>query len=67
MSSEIEEAMVAFRNTIPRAWWNVYQGCLQAGFNEQQSFILLQTYIVGQNPAGTRPSDGSGPKTDMPE
>ena len=62
-----DEELTTVRNTIPRLWWNIYQGCITAGFNELQSFILTQTYILGQNPYGIRPNDTSGPKTDKPD
>lgn len=63
---QIEEGMLAFREVLPRAWWNIYQGCLQAGFNQLQSFSLIQTYILAQNPYGIRPNDSHGPVSDKP-
>jgi hypothetical protein len=57
-----EQILAQFRDTLPRYWMAVYQGCLQAGFDERQAFTLLQTYILAQNSNGIRPSDGLGPK-----
>lgn len=55
------------RDVIPRLWYNFYQGCLQQGFNESQSFALLQTYILSQNPHGIKPPTDQGPPSDNPE
>jgi hypothetical protein len=62
----IEEALNTARELVPRMWWNVYQGCVQAGFDSGQSFTLLQTYILAQNPNGIRPNDPQGPASDKP-
>jgi hypothetical protein len=48
-------------------WWNIYQGCLQVGFNETQAFALLQTFLLAQNPQGIQPPSQSGPSTDKPD
>jgi hypothetical protein len=29
-----------------RIFWNIYQGCLEAGFNESQAFEILKTYVT---------------------
>jgi len=42
----MDELFVNMRNTLPRLWWNIYQGCLEAGFDETRAFALLQTYIL---------------------
>ena len=65
--NELEESLLVFRNVFPRCWWNIYQGCLEAGFDPRQSMSLLMTHILGQNPSGIRPPDASGPKSDSPE
>lgn len=64
---ELEESLVNARNYLPRAWWNLYQGCLASGFDRLQAFVLLQTYILAQNPSGIRPAPGEGPGSDNPE
>ncbi len=65
MNSPIyDQAIVSARDFIPRIWWGLYQGCLQTGFDKVQSFALLQTYILSQNPNGIRPNDCTGPKSD---
>jgi hypothetical protein len=30
---EMDELMVNVRNSMPRLWWNMYQGCLENGFS----------------------------------
>lgn len=62
--SEIEQGMMGLRDITTRAWWNIYQGCLSQGFDERQAFNLLQTYILGQNPNGSRPASDIGPRSD---
>jgi hypothetical protein len=65
--NELEESFLVFRNVFPRCWWNLYQGCLEAGFDRGQSMALLMTHILSQNTGGIRPPDASGPKSDDPE
>lgn len=63
----MEDQIVAkIRDEVPRLWWNIYQGCLQQGFNALQAFTLLQTWILSQGPGGCRPNACEGPKDDMP-
>ena len=59
---ERDQALAQFRDVIPTMWRAVYDGSLEAGFDERQAFTLLQTWILAQNPNGIRPPDGSGPK-----
>jgi len=64
MPSDAEYAL--FRDHMPRLWRNVYEGCLDQGFNKVQAFILLQTYILSQNPNGIQPGNTPGPESDKP-
>lgn len=64
---EFEDTMNLFREVIPRTWWNIYQGCLQKGFNERQAFALVETYILSSNTNGIQPPDMDGPNSDLPE
>lgn len=65
---KIKEQINAFREVIPRLWFNVYQGCLQAGFSEKDSMILLQTYILATNANGIiAPGPNHGPESDNPD
>ncbi len=57
--------LAAIRDTLPRLWWNLYQGCIVAGFNSQQSLALVNTWILGQNPHGIQPGNPAGPKSDL--
>lgn len=59
-----DQSLASMRDAIPRIWWSLYQGCLAAGFDQRQSFGLVQTYILGQNPYGIQPPTDSGPKPD---
>lgn len=54
-------ALVNYRNTVPRLWHAIFQGCIDAGFNQQQAFALCQTHILAQNPNGIRPPDAVDP------
>ena len=62
-----ETDFIQIRNTMPRLWWNLYQGCLQNGFDERSALSLVQTFILSQNPHGIRPDGPFGPPTDNPE
>lgn len=59
---EMDQALALFRDTLPRAWMACYQGCIAGGFSDSQAFLLLQTYILSQNPYGIRPGEGFGLK-----
>jgi len=39
---------------LPPFWKRLYDNCKKAGFEEPEAFKLLQTYILSQNPNGTR-------------
>lgn len=36
-------------------WSRIYRTCVQYGFTEGDSMMLLKTYILSQNPHGSRP------------
>ena len=55
INGKLEQELANIRDTLPHLWWALYQGCVSAGFGELQSFALLQTYILAQNPFGIRP------------
>ena len=58
--SEFDQAMAEMREVTPRIWWNLYDGCLAAGFTPQQAISLVQTYILSQGQQGTRPDSSVG-------
>jgi hypothetical protein len=58
------EVFAELRDTVPRMWWNLYQGAVQAGFDQRQAFALVQTFILAQNPNGIRPPESAGPNGD---
>lgn len=61
------EDFVAIRETLPRLWWNIYQGAIQTGFNQEQSMWLLGVYIMANAPAGvTIQHFTKGPASDDP-
>lgn len=57
--SAFDQVLAGARDSLPRIWYAYYIGCLQAGFNEQQAFSLVQTVILCGNSAGIRPSPAS--------
>jgi hypothetical protein len=61
--SEIEQQLAFMRDHLPRVWWNLYQGSLATGFDQQQAMVLVQAWILSQCPAGIRPGHvGEGPR-----
>jgi len=50
-----DQALALFRDTIPIAWYSMYQGCRQAGFTKAESMSLLKTYILGFASNGINP------------
>jgi hypothetical protein len=52
-----DQDLAGMRDGLPRFWWAIYCGCMEAGFNEKQSFALLETFIVTQNQYGVKPPD----------
>jgi hypothetical protein len=52
---DLEQEFARFRDTVPRLWRNTYDGCRQVGFTPAESFVLLQTWILAQNPKGIVP------------
>ena len=63
----MEAEMLKIRQELPRVWFNLYQGCLEAGFDDHASLLLTQTWILSQNPHGIRPDAARGPSSDEPE
>jgi hypothetical protein len=57
--AELDQALAMMRDLLPRQWWAIYCGSVEVGFTDPQAFALVQTYILGQCPAGIRP-DGPG-------
>lgn len=63
MSKSQDEFLASVRDGLPPMWFAIYQGCIATGFDERQSFALLQTYLLSQNPNGIRPPDEAGPSS----
>lgn len=64
MSYEDAQRMAAIRDGLPRLWMSLYQGSVDSGFSKEQAFILVQTWILAQNPKGIRPVETDGPEPD---
>lgn len=61
------EDLVSIRESLPRLWWNIYQGSLQTGFDKEQSMWLLGMYILSSSPSGvTIRHITGGPDSDNP-
>ena len=63
-----ESDLLRLREILPRLWWNIYQGCIDAGFKEPHAMLMTQTYVMASvsnniSPPGTF----DGPKTDNPD
>jgi hypothetical protein len=59
---KLEEAYIGMRQ-IGRGIWNLYQGLLDAGFDDVQAMKLTNTYVFGIS----RGNATSGPESDNPE
>lgn len=65
--SEFEEGLLRIRS-LPRFWWNSYQGCLDAGFDKSQAFQLTIATAMAQSARQVvPPSPFDGPKSDNPD
>ena len=57
---EMEKASLAIR-LVGRILWNLHQGCLESGFNQEQSFAITLEYVNG---FATRSGPQTGPESD---
>lgn len=57
--SKQDQDLAKLRDSLPRFWWSVYQGCREAGFSEPQAFALVQTFILASHCGGVRPDRSS--------
>ena len=62
-----EQNLASVRATLPRLWWNVYQGLLDQGFEKDQAFAVLQAYVLGMGAGKVMPPSSAGPDSDKPE
>lgn len=58
-----EEDSVEIRD-VGRFLWNIYQGCLDAGFDKTQSFQIVLQWVSGLS-SGNH-SSTTGPPSDLP-
>lgn len=61
-----EAAFVSMRESIPRMWWNLYQGCLEAGFDKSQSMSIVIAHVMGLAAGKIVPPNPDGPDSDKP-
>lgn len=62
---EVEQGLAVMRDTLPRMWKSLYDGGLAAGFDPATALIMVQTWILSQNPHGIVPPKAATP--DKPE
>lgn len=55
--AQLDQGMALLADTFPPMWRRVYDECTKAGFDEVQSFKLLQTYILSMGTSGVNPPD----------
>lgn len=60
-----DRLLAQVRDTQPRFWYSIFEGCIQAGFNQEQALGLVQTYILAQNPVGIVPPKANDPKKEL--
>jgi hypothetical protein len=60
---ELEKASLAVR-VLGRFLWNLYQGCIESGFDTSQSFSIILEYTRG---IAQKSFDPSGPDSDAIE
>lgn len=53
---ELEQNLAHLRDVMPRVWWSIYQGSIQAGFDARQAFAVTQTYILANGSATVMPT-----------
>lgn len=53
----MEQELAKMRDTLPRIWWALYVGCTEAGFTQEQSLSLVQTFCLTQCVGGVRPNN----------
>lgn len=44
--SELDQDMKLIEETLPLFWWSLYQGCLNVGFEQDEAFKIVLTYIT---------------------
>lgn len=42
----LDQQLAELRDTLPRMWWAMYQGAIDAGFTEKQAFTLVCVNIA---------------------
>ncbi len=57
MKADDDQELAGIRDSMPRVWWSLYQGCLQVGFGEKVALSMVQAWILSMNPHGIRPDN----------
>lgn len=65
MNNEFDQQLAMVRDSLPRYWWSIYQGCLTVGFSDRQVMLLVQTYMMTTQLRNVNlPQPEDGPKSD---
>jgi hypothetical protein len=62
---KIDQLAASARDSVPRLWWALYQGCLQAGFSEIASMALVGTYVLCCGAGVIRPNEAEPPNKEV--
>ena len=49
---KLDEALTIIHDILPSSWKSIYDRCIEEGFEKEQAFSILKTYILSQCPAG---------------
>jgi hypothetical protein len=48
--SDVDQAAAEIGDNLPKFWFRIYRGCVEAGFTQEQAFRLLLTFVGGNLP-----------------
>ena len=51
---DLDQALAEARDSVPRVWWALYQGAVEAGFEPVVAIALVKTWIMAN---GTHPTN----------
>ena len=55
LKAKLEQSGAFMRDVLPPQWWGLFVGCKEVGFDDDQSFRLVQTWIMTKfSDKGTR-------------
>lgn len=44
---ELDQSAAEMKEALPMAWWALYSGCLEKGFDGRQAMDLVRAWIFG--------------------